>query len=170
MSRIFSQEGGKDVLHVDEFPVKVIYVFYPEQFENPTLDTWSGPNPQVWQMKARKLMDSRRKDSKFEPAITEAKVKGLRMMSYAPPGYVRPPGPTGRYGQTEGVLIEPAGANYDLMMTCNLTIECLAFVQLKPSLVQYRFLMPTEAVNHASDVISTMNRMIEGWISKAKGS
>ena len=169
MSRIFAQEGGTDVLQVDEFPVRILYVFYPEQIKDQTLDQWSGPNPQVWQMKARRRLDSKMDDKDFEPRLVESKVKGLRKLAYAPQSYVEPPGPGGRYDQARGgVLIEPADADYDLLMSCDATIECRAFVQLNASRVQYRFLMPTEAVNHASEAIAAINRMIELWISQAK--
>lgn len=168
MNRIFAQVSGKDVLHVDEFPARIIYVFYPEQFKNPSLDDWSGPNPQVWQMKARRRLDSKMDNKDFEPIIYESKVKGLRNMIYAPRPSVPSSTPAGQYDQANAILIEPAGADYDLLMSCDATIECLAFVQLKVSRIQYRFLMPTEAVNHASELILAINRMIELWVLQGK--
>ncbi len=166
MGRIFAQEAGKDVVHVDEFPVRFIYIFYPEQFANPSLDDWSGPNPQVWQMKARRLDDSRRQFGKDNvPTIRESKIPGLRTMSYAPPSWPRTPGPTGKYDQAVGILIEPEGADYDLLMSCDATIECLAFVQIKSSRTQYRFLMPSEAAVHAGELIPAVNKMIGKWTS-----
>lgn len=165
MSRIFAKEKKSDILRPDKFPVRILYIFYPEHYPNP--DDWSGPNPPVWKIKKNLGLNSKMNDKNFEPIIRpSSEIKGLRQMSFSaePRTIPRPPG--AQYDESLGLLIEPKDADYDLVMDCDNEIECEAYVQLKRSGVQYRFEFPNEAAHHAADVISSINHMIEIWLQK----
>lgn len=167
IDRHFAQLHHSDVLHKDRFPVNILHIFHPGQIKNATIDDWTGVEPQVWQIKRRQYDIGDVMGWSNETQISDSKIKPLRQIRFTKRlhrtlPYEAPPGDV--YDKSLGNLIEPAGADYELWMDCDEVIECEGRVQIKVNHIQYRFLMPYEAAEHAGDVISSLNRMISGWL------
>ncbi len=168
LDRHFAKLHHTDVLHPDNFPVNILHIFYPEQIKNATLDQWSGVEPQVWQIKKRQFSDGDLMGWSNETRIVNSTIKPLRQLEFyrrkSKPSPYTVPGKI--YDRSLGHLIEPNGADYDLWMDCDGEIECEAWVQINSNHIQYRFLMPYEAVPHASEVIRALNQLIDDWLQK----
>lgn len=168
IDRHFAQLHHTDVLHKDHFQVNILYIFYPAQIKNATIDQWTGVEPQVWQIKKRQYSDGDLMGWSNETRVSDSLIKPLRQLSF----YKRPDKPSPYrahgdvYDRSLGFLIQPVGADYDLWMDCDEAIECEGRVQINASHIQYRFQMPYEAALHAGDLISSLNRMIDGWLVK----
>ena len=162
-----AQDKGIRISPDDPFPVSIRHVFAAAPVPAGDLNTMFGNLPQVWQLKQRQYADGKLMGWSNETRVVESSIKPLRQLSF----YKRPNKPLPYeahgtlYDRSLGELIQPEGADYDLLMDCDERIECDGRVQLNSNKIQYEFLMPYESVSHAGEVVAWINQMIGEWLA-----
>jgi hypothetical protein len=155
--RMAAQLKGIHISKADPFPVNIKYIWVPP---------WAAPYPQVSQMKQQQFEIGTLMGWSNETRIVESSIKPLRQLSFYKREHREPAFAVhgSVYDRSLGPLIQPAGADYDLLMDCDEQVECEGRVQLQSSKIQYHFFMPYESASHAGEVVEWINQMISDWL------
>jgi hypothetical protein len=170
MYSVIEKDRGVYVPRPDRFPVHVVWLFFPSRVQDQTFDDWGGgPEPQLKQMRARKLPGQCP-----TPGSTKSSFAGLMLATCdtppppLPAAYIKEAKEKGwNLDAHRDGYVEMPNAPYLLSVSCDdpaSALECQGWVQIKASLMQYRFTFPAEAVAHTQEVVLAMNKMIETWM------
>jgi hypothetical protein len=175
-SRAFGEiEIGNDKLrgvwvpHRDRFTVDILTLFYSRPIPNAGPYDWVGPEPPPW-----RIIENRTNmpggGGYPSPQISPSTFPGLRELHFGPPASAAQVASAVRrfgmnpYGR-EHAYIETPNAEYALLMDCGPDV-CTGHLHLKDSHLQYRFMIPAEAIEHSADFVAEMNAMLRRWMSK----
>jgi hypothetical protein len=69
-------------------------------------------------------------------------------------------------GEEGAYYVEGIGSPYELYMDCQApsSLKCTAYVYIRSNHFQYQMIFPPNQVDHADQLIRTVNKMIGGWI------
>jgi hypothetical protein len=149
------------------FRANILFLFFPKQIPNATYEDWDGSEPQVWQIieRIKKAPMSYKvpivKPSPY-PRLSEIQFGPALVM---PPAQVKEWLAKGWNPYSRGyAYVESAKSDYALLLFCKGGPTCQGHVQLLSSHLQYRFVIPSEALPHATEFILATNDLIDGWI------
>jgi hypothetical protein len=157
---------------VDNFPARIIWLFFADDMPRNVTDRWNGPEPQVWQMIEHAKKYAKIGNGGFAaPIIKPSAIKGLLSIRFedapmpSPDALIRLKAEGWVYSKGEGSLIEEPSADYELLASCT-DSDCTGSVQLKASHIQYRFIIPPRAKSHLVEFIALTNTLVKSWITK----
>ena len=165
-----AKDRGTWVPQRDAFMVDILTLFYSRPVPNAKSDDWVGPEPQPWQIIANRASIP---GGYPEPHIGPSPYAGLKAMQFGDPlpitdQQIRAARSLGIDPRAHGQgYVEMPDADYTLLIDCDsAAIACTGHVHLKDNHVQYRFMIPAEAIVHSTEFIAAMNSMIRSWIAR----
>jgi hypothetical protein len=107
-----------------------------------------------------------------KPRINSSPYPGLREIAFGDDSDITPEGAAAArargadpYARDSHAYVEGPGSDYSAIIDCD-PITCIGHVHLSDSHLQYRFMIPAEAIVHCAEFVAMMNSSLRSWTSK----